>query len=451
MANRMNRAAGTSGDECVSASLDLFTKPLLEMSVDKTYFSDHTPAEAIANTANSIEIGIPPSRDMTDLAESYIEVKVKITKNNGQNLDAFVGDNSVGFDQIPITSLFKSFNFRVEDELLSDTYSTYPYVAYIQTILNYGADARKGRLRLMGYYDEENVSTNEAHDAAGASGFKSRAAITSGSKKATFIGNIFHGLWSQNRYLLPMLNLRTEWIKSDAAFCLKSNAANPTFKFKIESLKIFMKKIKLRDAFKLELEERLLKEPASYPLCHATVKPFYIAANEVEATFENLFQSKPIPSLVIIGFVKQANLRGAYADSAFNFEPFHLESLEIQVDDNVFPSPTPFKPKYDSTTEPDWTREYLALNNYLIKLDTGNLITYDMFKTGGYCLYVFHLGREFSVTNDHTTPKKSGVARLAATFASGSNNPALAMMMYTESNEEIQIDSQRKISRDYYL
>ena len=292
----MNHAAGTAaGDECVSASLDLFSKPYMEMAVEKAYYTDHKPATSISNTANSIEIDIPPSHDVIDLGGSYIKVEVKITKASGGNLDAATTTDSVGFINMPVSSIFKAFNFRLGDELLSDSYTTYPYIAYLQTILNYGADARKGRLRLMGYFDEENVSVNDAHSAAAASGFKSRAAVTSLSKKATFLGNIFHGLWNQDRYLIPMINIRTEWIKSDAAFCLQSNATTPTYKYQVKDLTIFLKKIKLRKDFKVDLEERLLKEPASYPLRHATVKPFFINAQEKNIGFENIFQSKPIP------------------------------------------------------------------------------------------------------------------------------------------------------------
>ena len=148
MSDRLLHAAGVVADECISGSLDLFTTPYMETAIDNCYYSEHQPNNAITDSSNSISMNISGSEDLTDLSESVVQLRCKITKANGDNIDAFaapagepLSGNSVGFIQMPLTSIFSSLVFRLNDQLLSDSFLTYPYLAYFQTILNFSRDA----------------------------------------------------------------------------------------------------------------------------------------------------------------------------------------------------------------------------------------------------------------------------------------------------------------------
>ena len=241
-----------------------------------------------------------------------------------------------------------------------------------------------------------------------------------------------------------------DFIKAGANFCLKSDKTNADFKFKITSMKLQLKKIKIYSSYKLELEQRLANEAAIYPLRHASVKPFFLDAKEKSSTFENIFQSRSIPSYCAVAIVTQEAYRGTQGTSPFDFAHHSLSSLKITIDGEVFPSISPFTPNYDSETAPDWTQEYLALQDYQMKVDAGTLISYDLFKKH-FAFYIFHMGRESSLANDHTSPKRAGSARLDVAFAASSNNPALTLLLYTESDEILTIDHNRNVNRDYHL
>ena len=450
------KAAGVESEECVSGSLDLFSPPFMETMVEGVYFTEYLPTNAISDSANSITFNIPASDDMIDLTESYVQVRCQITKANGTNLDAFtapqgtpLSGNSVAFVQMPITSMFSSMVFRLNDELLTDSFSTYPFLSYFQTLLNFSDEAKKGRLQLMGFYQDDDFSANRADAAAADSGYKKRAALTSQSHEATFIAPCFQSLWSQSRYILPLTPMSVEWIKSPASFCLRSNDTSANYIYKIKAMKMFLKKIKIRPSFKLELEERLVKEPAQYPLRQASCKPFFIDANEKSVSFENIFQGRALPAYCAVAICTQEAYRGSYGTSPFQFDHHSLTSLKISIDSEVYPSPIPFQPDFVSTTAPDWTREYLALQDNQVKVDRGNAISYKMFAEG-YAIYVFHFG-ETSLANDHVSPKRSGSARLDVSFASTSNNAALTLLLYFESDETIFLDQNRKVKRDFHL
>ena len=95
-------------------------------------------------------------------------------------------------------------------------------------------------------------------------------------------------------------------------------------------------------------------------------------------------------------------------------------------------------------------REFLSLHDYQLKVDAGTIISYDLFKKH-FAFYVFHMGRESSLANDHTSPKRAGSARLDVGFTATSENPALTLLLYTESDEIITISQNRQVNRDYHL
>ena len=57
-----------------------------------------------------------------------------------------------------------------------------------------------------------------------------------------------------------------DFVKAGANFCLKSDKDKADFKYKITSMKLQLKKIKIYSSYKLELEQRLANEAAIYPL-----------------------------------------------------------------------------------------------------------------------------------------------------------------------------------------
>ena len=456
MAERILTASGIKADECVSGSLDLWTKPLMETQVEIAYYTEMLPDVPLTDSNNGITFRISPSDDLTDLSQSYIQITLQITKADDTNLDAFVAAaeatrNSVGFVNMPSTSIFSAMNFRLNDELLTDSFNTYPYLSYFQTILNYSPEAMNSRLQLPGFYIDKDLTANDAHTTAAESGFKTRANLTQRSREATFINNVFHGLWSQSRYIPALTPMTLEFIKAPAQFCLQSNATAPAFKYKIKKMKLFLRRIKVKASQKLEIEKNLTKSNGLFPIRFSYVKPLFIDANEKSVSFENIFQSRSIPAYCVIAICDQTHYRGTWASSPFTFANFSLTSLKLSLDADVFPSPFPFQPNFTSVTQPDFTREYLSLYDDEIKVDCGKFITMDMYKSHGYTMYVVNFGNEITQARDHITPKRSGSCRLDIAFDAASANPALTVLVYAETDELISLDQNRRVQRDFHL
>ena len=457
MDSGLHKSEGSSrGIECISESLSLHEKPYQETAIDKTYWSVFTPQNALSDTGNSITFSIPQCEDNLDLNESYYKLSVKVTKNDGKELDNFTAPdnsghgNSVGPINLAGSSFFSNIHIRLGEELISDSYGTYAFLSFFQVIFNYTKAARDSLLSLAGYCEEKTFAKS-ADSTASSSSFKTLATATSNSKIVTYVAPIFHGLFNQSRYIPALTSLQIEFQKSPAAFALTSNASAPEFKYQIVALEVFIKKVALRASVKLRQEQQLLKSPAQYNFRSAGVKPFFIPKGAKSASFENIFPGNVIPNLAIVAFLPQSKYRGDYS-SPFEFKDHGLTSLRITANGEVFPSPGGYNPDYATDSKkPDWTHPYLSLYFNQLKLNQERICNYSEFKNG-FVMYTFDFGTESPLAHDHIVMKKiASGARMDITFASNSSNDALVALLYTESQACLEIDGNRRISRDYYL
>ena len=74
----------SSQETCGKSELDLFSTPMVQVAIVDDYVVTTGPASALGD-ARSIEFHLPESADdYTDLTKSYLKVRLKITKKDGQ-------------------------------------------------------------------------------------------------------------------------------------------------------------------------------------------------------------------------------------------------------------------------------------------------------------------------------------------------------------------------------
>ena len=460
MNTKLTKAAGVGNLECISGSLNIFAKPYMDVGTETSYYTEVFPTNAITQTSNVIQFDITPSSDFISLQDSFIHLKVKITKEDGTDIDAFIhtpaagqtpaSGNSIGFIQAPLLTLFNSVDVSLNGHLLSDSYSTYGINAYLQLMLNFSPPSMNSRLALFGFYHDTNTKLNRADANGTASGFKTRAQLTARSSVATFLGPIFHPLFNQDRWLIPLLNLGLTFKKSTPTWVLKGEGTE-NFQYKIESMKVVVKKVKVRSEETLKIERELTRAHAAYPIRHSSVKPFHIEASCKQISFANCFGGRPIPQFAALVLVDQAHYRGQFSSSPLTFGHYNLETLKISFDGITYPTPNGYILNYSDTSFSHLEPYANLFNGGKLKEDYGLGISLASFKEGGFAIYTFNFGAMNSVALDHTSIKKHATARLDLTFAQTPNNPSLTALLYQESDETIYISSSRQVIRDYFL
>ena len=284
MADEFLTPHGVKQEECVSAAVDLWSSVLTNTTVNSVYWQVYNPEVPLESSSNNIQFRLTPTDEWTSLSESYAKVTVKIHSNatNGV-LPAFItGDpatqNSVAFINNIGHSLWSQINFRINEELLSDSYATYSYLAYLVNLLSFNSDAMKTRLQIQGWELDSDITAAIDVAAAADTAAKRRGVKTALSHELTLIFPIIHPLWCQQKWIPPLTAMSLEFLKNSNAFALQTNQAGDThtFTYKICKMQMFMKKIRLKASEKVRLENMLSKSPAKYPIRLTMVKPFFI-------------------------------------------------------------------------------------------------------------------------------------------------------------------------------
>ena len=156
--------------ECTKSELDLFSIPATQTSITKGQWIEYLPISNITDSG-PIEFNISGSgEEYLALAKTQLFVKAKITKANGSALDA---ETKVGPH-----SLFSQGKVSLNERLTSPSTNTYPYRAMIETLFNYGGEAKSSQLSMAMFYKDTpgkmDVVDAVADDADGNMGLKAR-------------------------------------------------------------------------------------------------------------------------------------------------------------------------------------------------------------------------------------------------------------------------------------
>ena len=91
----------------LTSSLDLFSLPHMDVSTEDVYVSEFSPNVPVRDGGTDINFSCGSSTDFTDLSRSNILIESHLEQLDGQPLPDFSLTESVGYDQLPIASLFR--------------------------------------------------------------------------------------------------------------------------------------------------------------------------------------------------------------------------------------------------------------------------------------------------------------------------------------------------------
>ena len=171
---------------CGKSELDLFSVPPTQTAIESSQWVEYRPITTLSDSS-PIEFVITGSgEEYVDLSESYLQVTAKILKPNGGDLvqtkgsDGMVtGDDAdVGPVNLWLHSLFSQVDVSLNERLVTPSMNTYPYRAYLETLLSYGPAAKESYLTAAMWY-KDTAKHMEDHQLN--KGFKSGAWVASKS------------------------------------------------------------------------------------------------------------------------------------------------------------------------------------------------------------------------------------------------------------------------------
>ena len=362
---------------------------------------------------------------------------------------------------------------------------TYPYRAYIETLLNYDVSAKESQFTSALYYKDTATKMDEAgslpssqtinyknvrnQDASlknympgtGNQGFAKRSHFIQNSKQFVLSGPIFADIFMTDRLLLNMMDLRVVLNRSSNAFCLMdlTDKANPTVKPKVQlsHVELKIRKVKLDQVVSDGIERTLKQTPALYPIRRVECKILTVPQNLPTTRQDNIF-SGLIPKTFVVGFVTANAAGGVYGKNPYNFAHFGVTSLSLTANGEEIPFkqltlkyPKDADGKIDTTAGEDDALDFDEAYNTLfsgtgkIYSNAGLDIDRDDYP-GGFALYAFDLTPDMCKSSQYFNTVQRGSLSLALTFKAQSE--PLALVCYGDFENVIRIDAERNAIYD---
>ena len=119
--------------EGVKSELDIFAVPPTQTSIDEGQWMEHQPMTSL-DSGGPIEFVVPGTGDAyIDLANTYLFVRAKIIRGVGTNL---CDDTPAAPVNNWLHWLFSQVDVYLNDSLVTPSSNTYPFRAYVETLLN---------------------------------------------------------------------------------------------------------------------------------------------------------------------------------------------------------------------------------------------------------------------------------------------------------------------------
>ncbi|XP_067648847.1 uncharacterized protein F54H12.2-like [Haliotis asinina] len=421
-------------EELVPESLNLFTLPPYQTSIQKHYFVNVRPLSQI-NDAAPLEFHVNNSGpDYTDLRRTRLHVKVKVTQDDGTVLGK--GENIAPVNLFQ-QSLFAQVAVYLQSQLVSSTSNHYAYKSIMKVLLEYGEDAKRTHLSSQLFVKDyaESNSDLESSDVTGSvnNGMTSRALFIAESKTLTMSGPIYEDIFDMNRLLPNDVDLTLKMYRSDPKFCLMSSVNAHEFKIQLLDAYLQVCKVKVNPALILAHNTLFEKSNALYPYTKSEIKVTSIPTTQQAHTIDNV--SNPVANRYVVGLVESSSLNGSYTGNPYNFKSSMLKKMALYIDGVSVPG---------QPAEADDVACYVNMLDGmgLWKEDKGNAISRNDFLLGN-ALFVFDIDT-MCADSEYLNLVKSGSVRLELEFKS-SLTSTLSCVILTQRNSLIEIDRARNV------
>ncbi|XP_041349391.1 uncharacterized protein F54H12.2-like [Gigantopelta aegis] len=421
-------------EEGLPSSLNIFTLPPYQTSVFQHYYVNVHPLSQISDSS-PVEFQVSNSgSDYIDLKRTRLHLKVKVTHSDGT---ALATDEHVAPVNLFMQALWAQAAVYLQGQLVSSTNNHYPYKAFIQTLLNYGAEAKQSQLQSQLFYkdDGEVEADIESTDPISGtnSGVANRGALIEKSKMITMEGALCEDIFNISRYLVNGVDMLLKLYRTSPSFSLMSGKSGQ--EYKIELLDVYLKvcKLKINSALILAHNSLFEKNNALYPYIRSEVKMISIPSTQLSHTWDNV--SKHVANRYVVGFVDSASVNGSYTGNPFNFTASNIKTVAMYVDGISVPG---------RPVEADDVGAYVNLfdGTDMWMNNTGNGISRNDFLLGS-ALFVFSLEPTF-MEGEYLNLVKSGNVRVEIEFKKALTK-TINCIVLMQRNSIIEIDQTRNV------
>lgn len=334
--------AGFQTDEAefLASSLDIFGKPNVEGSMVEGKTVEHNPLNSV-EVIGPIEFVIPSHspNEYTYLPLTRLEGEVKMLKSDG---GAIAETDEASYCNLLPNALFKQVELELNGIQINDvSTATYPYKAYIETLLSYGKNAKETHLKAAHWMDEEE-GKEDKNKPSESDTLKKRQALILGKKSLFFSTPLHVDFFQSQRLLPPGCTMKIKLLRNDDNFGIVANTGD--YKFVIKDLKLCTRKVLVHDSIVSTHEKLFSTMNANFPLSMTQIKTFVLNNGVSTQTISNVIRGK-IPRQIIFGLLPNTSFNGTSTANPFLFKPFGLKYVSLKKNGVSVP-PSAFQPNF---------------------------------------------------------------------------------------------------------
>eukprot|EP00745_Piridium_sociabile_P016480 TRINITY_DN24483_c1_g2_i1.p1 TRINITY_DN24483_c1_g2~~TRINITY_DN24483_c1_g2_i1.p1 ORF type:complete len:437 (+),score=66.11 TRINITY_DN24483_c1_g2_i1:2267-3577(+) len=426
--------------ESADSGLDLFAIPPTQTAIEDGTFVEYHPLSTLALNA-PIEFYISGGTgDYMDLSNTLLHVRAKVTKLDGTNLD---DPTNVAPINNWLHSLFSQVDVSLNNVLISPSENTYPFRAYIETLLNYGSEAKQTYLTSSCFYPDTPGRMNDTNGDNN-TGLKTRRDLAAASAEMDMMGRLHTSITNQDRYLINGVDVKITLSPTKSAFNLMATAGGEGHPFKtvITHASLFVRKVRPNPAVALAHEKALERGTCKYPMKKVNIKSFVVPRGNLSTVQDNLFLSQ-MPTKLIIALVDTEGFNGILTKNPFNFHHYNLNFLCLYLDGKQIP----WKALTPDFEHGQYVRAFhsMMLASGMVHRDAGNGISYGDYARG-FTLFAFDLSPSLLDGNQFELVK-TGALRLEMKFSEALPH-SVHVLVYGELDQMVEIDRARQILKD---
>ena len=401
-------------DTCIyPEEVSLFQKPCNNIAYQKIQYVDYRPTSLLSSGV-PLTFTIPPTGSQyINLKKSYLRLLVKIVNDDGTDMKE---QKMVAPINNVLHSLFNQVDVQLQQQLVS-TGQNYGYKAYMETLLQFGSDAKESQLQAQcfikdkaGYMDTVVVDPRQFDE----DGMQQRMMWFMNSTPLELIGPLMADICQQDRLILNGVEIQIKLWPSKDTFRLNSSEESPSYKMKIMDASLKVCKVTPSPALMLGHADVLKESNALYPYKKTQIKTFNIPVGQYDFQLDDLYQGQ-VPSRLVVAMVKSKAFNGDYKLNPYNLEHFEISSLGVYVNDESVPG-KPLQMDFAATAEVKWMTAYYAMFAGMNRdgEDWGNDINFNEFASG-YGLFVYDLLPEDQPSLMKASVKVEGIFKNALT------------------------------------
>lgn len=406
--------------------LSLFSPPPANTGIQRREWIEFRPTNQITGDS-PLEFTIPPqSATYMDLKRSSLKVKLRLLNENGS---AIAKDTNVGLVNLPLQAIFSEVECSLQQTSVTQLGSNYPFRAYIDTLLESGANDRV-KLDSQLFVKDQSGHHDDADVRIGSNtGLYRRSKYTDEGRILELEGPLHLDVFRQNRLLLNGIGLTLKLRPSQDAFRLMSSDVDANYRVQLLDA-TFNLCLQKPNAGVLMAHNQLLGDAtAMYPYVSSDFKKGTASKGEYGFIANNLFQGD-VPTQLIVALVSSEAFSGSYKKSPFNFQGFDCNFLALYVDGQSYPS-QPLQPNFAGRNYVD---AYRSLSTFRDDVD----LSYLDF-AGGYALFVLNIDDRLDFN-----AKRRGDCRLEIKFAKALPE-SVTVLMYGKFPKVMHVDQSRRV------